>query len=245
MRIETQLLTKNDCYKAGKKMKVKGIMVHSTGANNPKVCRYVPGNDIIGRNSGGNHWDKAGIKKCVHAFIGKFSDGEVGTVQTLPWDMAGWHAGGSANATHIGFEICEDALVNRDYFQATYREAVELCAMLCLRYKLDPLADGVIICHAEGARRGVASNHGDVLHWWPKLDVGMDDFRKAVKEEMTKQEFNALMDEWLEERGKLAASDWAKDKLGQAVQDGITDGSRPQSFATRQEVALMVAAMTK
>ena len=35
------------------------------------------------------------------------------TYQTLPWDHRGWHAGGSANNTHIGFEICEDALMLR------------------------------------------------------------------------------------------------------------------------------------
>ena len=37
MRLRQQLLTKNDCYKAGRTIQVKGVMVHSTGANNPKV----------------------------------------------------------------------------------------------------------------------------------------------------------------------------------------------------------------
>ena len=35
-------------------------------------------------------------------------------------------------------------------------------------------------------------------------------------------------------------SDWAKAELDQAVADGITDGTRPQGYATRQEVAMMV-----
>ena len=34
-------------------------------------------------------------------------------------------------------------------------------------------------------------------------------------------------------------SDWAQPELGAAVADGITDGTRPQGYATRQEAALM------
>ena len=42
------------------------------------------------------------------------------------------------------------------------------------------------------------------------------------------------------ERDKLPPSDWARDQLAAAVAAGITDGKRPQSNATRQEVAIMV-----
>jgi hypothetical protein len=38
--------------------------------------------------------------------------------------------------------------------------------MLCEAYGLDPLEDGVVICHSEGHKRGIASNHADVLHWF-------------------------------------------------------------------------------
>lgn len=31
-----------------------GGNVHSTGSNNPSVARYVPGDDVIGRNQYGN-----------------------------------------------------------------------------------------------------------------------------------------------------------------------------------------------
>ncbi len=90
---------------------------------------------LIGVNTGGNHWNQAkpdGQQKCVHAFIGKLADGTVATYQTLPWNMRGigHYAGGAANNTHIGFEICEDDLTNANYFNAVYQEAVELCAYL-------------------------------------------------------------------------------------------------------------------
>ena len=189
MNLVECILTKNDCYKAGRKITPKGVMVHSTGANNPKVSRYVPGDSVIGKNAYNNHWDKSGVQKCVHAFIGKFANGSIGTVQTLPWNHRGWHCGkgskGSGNDTHISFEICEDGLTDASYFKAVYREAVELTAKLCKDYNLDPLKDGVVICHNEGYKRGIASNHGDVLHWFPKHGKSMDDFRNDVKTAMS------------------------------------------------------------
>ena len=279
MRLRKQLLTRNACYITGKSLKPVGGMLHSTGANNPNASRYVPGDDIIGYNPNGNHWnvyhpggqdkgphtyvnrdgdytcDKCGGRQvAVHAFIGKFADGSVGTVQTLPWTMRAWHGGKSkANNLYIGVEICEDGLDDPVYFAAVYREAVELFAMLARLFDWNPLADGTIICHAEGYRRGVASNHGDVLHWFPRHGKTMDDFRADVAREMkteeidmTEKELRALIRDELAkvkaEEDKLPASSWAEKGLAEAVELGITDGSRPQATATRQEVAIMVKA---
>ena len=250
MKIIQQYLTRNECYRAGRTIRPHGIMVHSTGANNPSVARYVPGDDVIGRNQYGNDWDRPGLEKCAHAFVGKFADGSVGTVQTLPWNRRGWHCGrgknGSANDTHISFEICEDGLEDASYFEAVYQEAVELTTYLCKKYSLDPLADGVVICHREGYQRGIASNHKDVLHWFPKFGKTMDDFRADVArwmegedETVTYEQWKEYMDRYLAERAELPANEWAQAGLEQAKVKGITDGTRPQSFATRQEVALM------
>jgi len=196
MKLKTLYLTENACYKSGKRMTPKGVMVHSTGANNPNLKRYVgPDDGLLGVNQYGNHWntDKPGGRSvCVHAFIGKLKDGSIATYQTLPWDMVGWHSGsgskGSAknanNNGYIGFEICEDSTNDAAYLKKVYTEAVELVAYLCKKYNLDPLKDGVVICHSEGHARGIASNHGDVMHWWPKHGLSMDTFRKAVAAEM-------------------------------------------------------------
>ena len=182
MNLHKLILTENACYKAGRKITVKGIMVHSTGANNPWLKRYVgPDDGKLGKNQYNNHWNTyhpGGHEVCVHAFIGKLADGTIATYQTLPWDHRGWHAGGSANDTHIGFEICEDGLSDKTYFNKVYKEAVELCAYLCKQYGL---AEKDIICHCEGYKKGIASNHGDVLHWWPKHGKNMDTFRAEVK----------------------------------------------------------------
>ena len=183
MNLNKLIFTQNACYKADRKIAVKGIMVHSTGANNPWLKRYVgPDDGKLGKNQYNNHWNTAypgGREVCVHAFIGKLADGTVATYQTLPWDHRGWHAGGSANNTHIGFEICEDGLADSTYFKKVYQEAVELCAYLCKQFGL---TEKYIICHSEGYKRGIASNHGDVMHWFPKHGKSMDTFRAAVKE---------------------------------------------------------------
>lgn len=182
MKLYKLLLTKNECYLAGKEFVPAGIMWHSTGAPNKKLSRYVgPDDGRLGENKYGNHWNTAkpgGRKVCAHAFIGLLADGTVATYQTLPWNMRGWHAGGSGNDRYIGFEICEDNLTDKDYFNAVYKEAVELSAYLCKMYKLDPMKSGVIICHSEGYKMGVASNHSDVMHWFKKFGKTMDDVRK-------------------------------------------------------------------
>jgi LysM repeat protein len=192
MNLRKLIFTNNACYKAGRTIAVKGIMVHSTGANNPNLKRYVGSDDgLLGKNQYNNHWNQDkpdGRQVCVHGFIGNLADGSIATYQTLPWNYRGWHGGsgtkGSVNDTHIGFEICEDALTDAAYFNAVYKEAVELCAYLCKEYKLDPTADGVIIGHYEGYKRGIASNHADPRHWFPRHGKSMDTFRSEVKKLM-------------------------------------------------------------
>lgn len=188
MNLHKLIFTENACYKAGRPQEVRGIMVHSTGADNPWLKRYVgPDDGLLGENEHGNTWNTDrpdGRQVCVHAFIGKLSDGTIATYQTLPWEMEGWHSGrgekGSANRLgYIGFEICEDDLSNKAYFDAVYKEAVELCAYLCREYGL---TQDNIICHSEGHDLGIASNHGDVMHWFPKFGKSMDAFREDVKE---------------------------------------------------------------
>ena len=255
MRLYGAMLTHNDCYLRGRTIRPRGVMVHSTGANNPYLRRYIAPDDGRLGTPSPRHWNQGGVGACVHAMIGKAADGSVAVYQTLPWNMRGWHCGRSGNDTHISFEICEDSLTDKGYFQATYQAAVELTAYLCRRFNLNPLADGVVLCHSEGYQRGIASNHADVLHWWRKFGVDMDDFRADVAAEMqggddmTEEQVRRIFREEIAtlqlQRSKLPPSNWAKDQLAAAVSAGITDGKRPRSFATREEVALMVAAGKK
>lgn len=265
MNLHTCLLTQNDCYTASRTITPKGVMVHSTGANNPNLRRYVqPDDGVLGGNSGENDWNRSGLTTCVHAFIGKTEDGTVATYQTLPWNRRGWHAGTgtggtSANNTHIAFEICEDALNDESYFAAVYQEAVELTAYLCNLYGLNPAADGVVICHHEGYERGVASNHADVTHWFPKFNKGMDDFRGDVAmamqtaastaqedEDMTQDKFNEMMQAYLDQLGQQQPSDWSAEEREKVEAAGLIKGDQNgnkkyKAFMTRETMAVMLA----
>lgn len=60
---------------------------------------------------------------------------------------------------------------------------------------------------------------------------------------MTQEQFDKLMDNWLARQAEKGANPWGK--MPEAQRMGITDGSRPQSFATREEVVTMLMAALK
>lgn len=264
MQIHQQFAVRNDCYTRNQAELAKapanrdsryaqyyqgprGIMVHSTGANNPNLRRYVqPDDGILGVNSNQNDWNRPGLEVCVHAFLGLTQAGEVAAYQILPWEYRAWHCGGDANNTHLSFEICEDNLRDRAYWEKTYRLARELTAELCRKFGLDPLAPGVLVDHAEGAALGIASNHADVDHWWSRYGVTMDDFRAdvarlleqedAAQEEeeepsMTREEITQLVKQDLEEerdarifRNLADVPDWAAATAQKLVERGALQG---------------------
>ena len=62
---------------------------------------------------------------------------------------------------------------------AVYQEAVEFSAYICKLYGLDPLGKNrhglpVVLDHASAHKLGIASNHGDVLHWFGRYGITLD-----------------------------------------------------------------------
>jgi hypothetical protein len=194
--------TNSTCYKGTRKMTVLGVLWHSTGANNPWLKRYVQpsSNDAnysslmkkLGKNQYGNDWNHIDRQAGLNCWIGKFDDGSVGTVQTMPWDYRPWGCGsgskGSCNDGWIQFEICEDALTDKAYFDKVYKEAVEITAYLCKMYNLNPKGTvtkngvkvPVILDHTTSCSLGFGSNHGDVKHWFSRYGKTLDDVRNDV-----------------------------------------------------------------
>lgn len=183
MEIVEKIVTENPCYKAGQKIVVEGLMLHSVG------CPRTSAEEFIKR------WNNPDEKRvCVHAII----DGNTGRVfQTLPWNHRGRHSGGRANNKYIGVEMCEPSSIRyiggfafqysdrqacMEVVKRTYDAAVELFAFLCLKFQLDPMGDGVIISHHEGHTRGIADGYPVPEHLWEGLQSGytMDGFRKDV-----------------------------------------------------------------
>lgn len=196
------MMTNSTCYKQTRTMQVKGILWHSTGANNPTLKRYVQPSENdpnyailikkIGKNNNDNDWNHVSVQAGLNCWIGKLADGTVTTVQTMPWNYRPWGCGsgskGSCNNGWIQFEICEDNLSNADYFNKIYEEACQITAYLCKMYNINPLGtttlNGVtvptILCHADSHSLGLGSNHGDVNHWFPKFGKSMATARTDV-----------------------------------------------------------------
>lgn len=235
--IRTCMLTQNSCYQKNRRITPRGIMIHSTGANNPTLKRYLaPDDGLIGQNRYNNHWNTPGLSVCVHGFIGQDQNGDVRIYQTLPWDMRGWHCGGTGNDTHISFEICEDDLTDRAYFEKTRDAALELCVYLCRTFGLDPQEPGVLVDHREGHEQGIASGHGDVNHWWSRFGYSMNDFRREaalrLQEEttLTREAVQRMIDESMERakpkvyKTTEAVPAWARETVQGIMERGVLLG---------------------
>lgn len=186
MEILRSYAVKNLCFIAAKTMVPQGIVVHSTGANNPNLKRYVDCPEELGVNRYGNHWNTpkpSGRKVCVHAFIGYDKNKTVRVAEILPLDICCWGVGkgskGSFNydPAYIQFEICEDGLYNETYYRRAFTLAAEYCAYLCGRFDLSVEN---IVSHKEAYEKGYGSNHGDPEHWMRNFGENMDDFRQKV-----------------------------------------------------------------
>lgn len=196
------MMTQSTCYKGTRKFEPKGVLWHSTGANNPSLKRYVQPDDKaadkaemiakLGKNQYGNDWNHVERQAGLNFWIGKLADGTVSAVQTMPWDYRPWGCGsgskGSCNDTHIQFEICEDGLNDNAYFDACYKEACEVTAYLCKMYGIDPkgtidykgLKVPTIIDHSGSHSLGLGSNHADIQHWSKRYGKTMDNVREDV-----------------------------------------------------------------
>ena len=243
MNITQSYLTNSSCYRKNlarddSRYRIfqdrgpRGIMLHSVGCPQPDPAVFV------------KTWDRD-CNACVHAFVGADE-----VYQPLPWSFRGWHCGGDANNTHIGVEMtepgciqyiagsnfsCSDFPAARVHAAAAYQNAVRLFAMLCEQYSLDPLGDGVILSHAEGHKRSVASNHGDPEHLWTQLGLPytMDGFRKDVKAAMEKNKLDNV------------PAFWAEDAVAWAQKNGILNGDEHgdlmlRSPLTREQFCVML-----
>lgn len=201
MKIITAMQTKNPTYTLARPIKQIGIFVHSTGASNPQLGRYVDAPGYVKPNKYGNHWNKSTARKSMHAFVGLDINDEVAVIQTLPYNVACWGAGagkkGSANRdpyAHIQFEVCEDNAprsglpptpAQTKYYHDVWKLTEDYCVYLCEKFGFPASA---ITSHYEAAAAGLASNHGDPRHWMRLFDDSMDKFRKRVAERLAKKD---------------------------------------------------------
>lgn len=180
LNITKQIMTRNDCYKYSDDYDIQGIVVHSTATPGVMASTWY--------SAWNKSYEKGEINTevCVHAFL----DDE-GVYQYLPYEQQGWHVGGAANRTHIGFEICEpsgfyysnniisgyNVNAQQAYFDKIWKNATVYSAYLCNQYGLTV---NDIISHREANTLGIGSAHGDPDHWFILHGKTMDDFRNSV-----------------------------------------------------------------
>ena len=185
MTLVQEWISRNPTYTNGRRITVRGLMLHSIGVAQPDAM-------VIVRNQ--NRVD-AGT-----SYHGMIDGSRERGIQMLPWNARAWHAGGDANNTHISVGMSEPNTIRytgqgaqfvdnsptatRAFVHMTYRLAVQLFAHLCVEFSLDPLRDGVILSHSEGHRRRIASNHADVEHLWSRHGLTMNQFRRDVRDAM-------------------------------------------------------------
>ena len=266
----TRYLTQNPCYRLGRTIRVRGLMLHSVGTPQPDPLVFI-------RQFDSPDYTRA----CVHGFVGPEETWVTLPILETPGTaMRGWHGGMTAsNDAYIGIEMTEPDTIRYTggaSFQVLDREsalghvrqvlarAEDLFTRLCRFHGLDPLADGVILSHTEGFRWGIATNHTDPEHLWTGLgmDYTMDRFRRNVaarlaqpsKEEdldMTLEEFldqltdrqaYQLMQKAHRHAASLPEPDWSRTEGGweAATGLGLTDGTAPERPAKRAEVAAML-----
>ena len=181
----------NGAYKASKPMpkgKPEGIVLHSTGCNNPNLRRYVNAPEICGENPYKNYFDRPDSNVCPHAVVGKDKNGVVQAAKILPYSIccwgcgSGWRGSYNYNPAYVQIEICEDGLTDKQYFEEAFAKAAELCRAICGKYGI-PHSN--IVSHKEAHKLGYASNHGDPENWLGEFGRDMDWFRRFVSGEKT------------------------------------------------------------
>lgn len=226
INIVEAIATANKCYQAAIPLYPQGLMLHSIGCPQPNAAVMAHRYDT---------YQPGGQSVCVHGFIQR--DGTY--YHILPYDMIAWHCGGSANSTHIGIEMTEPASIvytggaswrdldpaaTEAHVRGTYAAAVELFAQLCEQYALDPMQDGVIISHAEGAARGIASAHADPTHLWRAFGLTMDGFRADVAAKMAAGNTDEEDDNMVRYDSIDDVPGWAQDTVRALMDAGALQG---------------------
>ncbi len=160
----------------------------------PEECRLLP-EEWVPLRRGATGWAVARLQWELDArgydpkgIDGSFGPGCDAALRACQKDL-GLEADGSCGpatlavlAAREGSFLAYDPVEVQDYFDVVWGRAVALTAHLCETYGLDPMTD--VLDHSEGHALGIASNHADVGHWFPRHGRSMDDFRAAVKAAM-------------------------------------------------------------
>lgn len=149
-----------------------------------------------------------------------FTVDDVQIFQELPINEVAWHAGdgdGDGNRKSIAIEICENKDGN---YKKSEENAIKLIAYLLKALKL-PLT--AVVPHQKWS--GKYCPHIILDQGWDKFIGRLSDYMsKTNTQQPTTQD----------------VSSWAVDARNWAIKNGISDGTKPKDYATREELWTML-----
>ena len=226
MNIHTEYPCNSDNYTKGRKQDIQYLVYHYVGATGSA------------KNNAKYFCNNKNTNASAHYFVDHAPGAEI--YRSVAETDTAWHCGRTdgryrhpacRNANSIGIEMCcrQDPQGNWTIDEATYVAAAALGRDIMARYKI-PL---------EHVLR-----HYDVTGKLCPLPLIDEDkwtaFKARLEEPMTQEQFNQMMDAWLDQRGTQPPSDWASAAWNRAAATGVFDGTAPQSALTREQAALVL-----
>lgn len=216
-------------YQPGRTQPIEYIVVHYTANKGDTAKNNV---DYFARTVTGT---------SAHYFVDRNA-----VMQSVDEGDTAWHCGSEhprhpycRNSNSIGIEMCDSVDgVPEDVRSLT----VSLVQELMSRYGLD--SSHVLRHYDVTGKRCPAPWVDNPAEWM--------EFKKMLEEDddMSYEQFEQYMNRYLTERNAKPADDWAKPYIQDAIDAGaMTDVGgtieRPQGFITRQEMAVVAAALSK
>ena len=216
-------------YQKGRTQPIEYIVVHYTANSGDTAQNNL---DYFARTKTGT---------SAHYFV---DENEV--CQSVQDTDVAWHCGSKnprhpycRNANSIGVEMCNSV--------GSVPEAVRARTAAFVRQKMKEYGLDVnhVLRHYDATGKRCPAPWVDNPAEWME-------FKKMLEEDddMSYEQFEQYMNRYLTERNAKPADDWAKPYIQDAIDAGaMTDvgGSieRPQGFITRQEMAVVAAALSK
>ena len=138
-------------------------------------------------------------------------------VECIPLDEIAYHSGKTeGNTTSIGIEICESG-----NYKQTEQNAVELIAKMLVERNW-----GIDRVRTHKSWSGKECPRLILSHW--------NDFLDRIRKEM---------DKLMQKKEETEISSWAKEAAVWVKEKGISDGTRPKDYVTREELWTMLYRM--
>lgn len=197
------------------------------------VVHYTSNNGDTAKNNA-DYFAREDVGASAHFFVD-----ETSVWSSVPENAVAWHCGSTAyahpycrNSNSIGVEICMNDK-NGAVRQGSIDNAVTLVRELMAKYNIP--AENVIRHYDVTGKNCPAPMVSN-----PSLWTGFKNALKEDDDEMSYEQWKAYMEQYAQERAQAPADKYAKEPIERMKAAGVTDGQRPQSFVTRQEVITMI-----